>query len=316
MINSPLVSILIPVYQREKYIGEAIDAALSQTYENIEVIIVDNASHDNTWQICQDYSKKDNRIKIYKNDSNLGPVENWKKCFEYATGFYAKILWSDDKIDPTYISKALPLMASGDVGMVFSSVIIGRNYNKEEYQSYCYGVTGLYPSTKFIDELLYGNNLPVSPGCAILRLNDLRSNLILDIKSPSFSDFSKHGAGPDLLLMLLTIAKYPKVGFVNEPLSFFRDHNDSITVSMRSVDLMERYQQAKLWFAERYYSEKQFSDFISYIWVERSIALRRITSRQEVAERFGSYSVKPSYFKGLIVFLNLVSKKVKKRLWN
>lgn len=54
--ENPLVSILIPVYNREKYIGEAIESAINQTYKNIEVIIVDNCSTDNTWKILQDLS--------------------------------------------------------------------------------------------------------------------------------------------------------------------------------------------------------------------------------------------------------------------
>ena len=57
--ENPLVSILIPVYNREKYIGEAIESAINQTYKNIEVIIVDNCSTDNTWKILQDYQCKD-----------------------------------------------------------------------------------------------------------------------------------------------------------------------------------------------------------------------------------------------------------------
>lgn len=94
----PLVSILIPVYNREDMLKRAVDAALNQTYDNIEVIISDNASTDNTWEVCLDYAKKDKRVKVFRNEKNLGPVLNWKCCIDRATGELGKILFSDDAI--------------------------------------------------------------------------------------------------------------------------------------------------------------------------------------------------------------------------
>ena len=105
MNQNNLVSILIPVYNRDKFIEETINSALSQTYQNIEIIIVDNNSTDNTWRIIKKYTKKDNRIKAFKNDTNIGPVRNWKKCTDKADGEFGKILWSDDLIAPEFIEK-------------------------------------------------------------------------------------------------------------------------------------------------------------------------------------------------------------------
>ena len=83
LVTNPLVSIVIPVYNRELYIEDAIRSAISQTYQNIEIIIVDNCSTDSTWDILNEWEKKDNRIKIFQNDSNIGPVLNWNECFRY-----------------------------------------------------------------------------------------------------------------------------------------------------------------------------------------------------------------------------------------
>ena len=66
-----IVSILIPVYNREDYIGACIESAIKQTVTNIEIIIIDNASTDGTWVICQKYSERDSRIRIIRNEVNL-----------------------------------------------------------------------------------------------------------------------------------------------------------------------------------------------------------------------------------------------------
>ena len=109
-VSAGKVSILIPVYNREDYIGPCIESALSQTYPNLEVIISDNASTDRTWQVVQQYVAQDSRVKAVQNESNLGPVRNWKVAVDLATGAYGKILWSDDLISSNYIESCLVML--------------------------------------------------------------------------------------------------------------------------------------------------------------------------------------------------------------
>jgi glycosyltransferase involved in cell wall biosynthesis len=104
---NPLVSILIPVYNREHPVVETIESAIHQTYTNIEIIIVDNCSTDNTWSVLQDFSRKDDRIKIFQNPENVGPVRNWKRCIDESSGEYAKILFSDDLISKDFLEEAM-----------------------------------------------------------------------------------------------------------------------------------------------------------------------------------------------------------------
>ena len=66
-----LVSVIMPTYNVEKYVGEAIESILNQTYENFEFIIVDDCSTDSTYEICKKYANQDSRIKLYKNSENL-----------------------------------------------------------------------------------------------------------------------------------------------------------------------------------------------------------------------------------------------------
>lgn len=96
--KQPLVSVLMTAYNREKYIGEAIESVLDSTYTNFELIVVDDCSFDNTRDIIKCYAKKDKRIKFYRNSQNLGDYPNRNKAASYATGKYIKYLDSDDKI--------------------------------------------------------------------------------------------------------------------------------------------------------------------------------------------------------------------------
>ena len=78
MTKLPLVSIIIPTFNRQSFIAESIDSSLDQDYGNIEIIITDNASSDDTVKIVKEYVKRDSRVKLFCQKKNLGPVLNWK----------------------------------------------------------------------------------------------------------------------------------------------------------------------------------------------------------------------------------------------
>ena len=100
-----LVSVCIPCYNAEKTIEKTILSVLNQTYSNIEIIICDNKSTDHTVQII--HSISDSRLKLYKNETNIGIVLNFQKSLSYATGQYVKMLCADDIISLDCIEKQL-----------------------------------------------------------------------------------------------------------------------------------------------------------------------------------------------------------------
>ena len=94
--DEPLVSVLMTAYNREQYIAEAIESVINSTYQNWELIIVDDGSKDNTVAIAKTYADKDGRIKFYRNETNLGDYPNRNKAAGYAKGEYIVIIDSDD----------------------------------------------------------------------------------------------------------------------------------------------------------------------------------------------------------------------------
>lgn len=253
----PKVSILIPVYNREALIGECIQSALEQSFTDFEVVLVDNASTDGTWQICQQIAGKDQRLRVFRNESNIGPVRNWLACLAQARGEYTKILWSDDLIHPEFLNKLLPYLEEEEVGFVYSATDIFESNRFVSIARYFRNAaTGIYDSSIYVEGALLGGDFPGSPGCAIFRTADVRKNLLLHVPNCVNSDFSMHAIGNDLLLFLLTAAGYPKFAFVNEPLSYFRAHATSISTSSAKGKIPLHYDLAKGFFAENHVKDK------------------------------------------------------------
>ena len=99
MINNPKISIIIPVYNVEKYISQCLDSAINQSLKDIEIIIVDDCGSDNSMDIAKEYAKNDNRIKIIKNSQNMGLFLTRCEGIKSATGEYILNLDSDDFLD-------------------------------------------------------------------------------------------------------------------------------------------------------------------------------------------------------------------------
>lgn len=96
------VSIIIPVYNVESYISECIDSVIGQTYQNLEVIIVDDGSTDNSGRICDEYAKQDNRIKVI-HTKNQGSANAKNEALERITGEYFCFVDSDDYYEKNFV---------------------------------------------------------------------------------------------------------------------------------------------------------------------------------------------------------------------
>lgn len=103
MTDNPLVSVLIPLYNAEKYFDECIQSVLNQSYKNIEVIIVNDGSTDGSLEIAKKYEKKYSHIKVYSQE-NRGAAAARNKAFSFSAGEYIQYLDADDIMDPEKIS--------------------------------------------------------------------------------------------------------------------------------------------------------------------------------------------------------------------
>lgn len=121
IIDAPLVSIVIPTYNKAQYICETIESAIHQTYPNVEIIVVDDGSEDNTRDVLDAYIKEKKITYYYQNNS--GPASARNNGISLADGKYILCLDSDDILDPSYLEKSVPILQQKeDVGVVYTWV--------------------------------------------------------------------------------------------------------------------------------------------------------------------------------------------------
>lgn len=118
---SPRVSIGLPVYNGARYLEETLNSLLSQTYTDLELVISDNGSTDDTEAICRAYATRDPRIRYERHNQNRGAAWNYNRVFELARGKYFKWAAADDLCAPTLIERCVEILdQEGDVVLVFS----------------------------------------------------------------------------------------------------------------------------------------------------------------------------------------------------
>jgi len=122
------VSIGVPVYNCERYLGASLDSLLAQTFADFELIVCDNASTDRTEEIARDYAARDPRVRYVRNATNLGLPGNYRRTFELATGEYFRWAAADDVSGPEFLARCVEVL-DAQPGAVLA-----------------------YPKTTFIDE--------------------------------------------------------------------------------------------------------------------------------------------------------------------
>ena len=242
------VSVGIPVYNGEKWINETVGSILSQTYGDIEVIISDNATTDNTESICRDLSDKDSRVKYFRNDENIGVANNFNNVFYHSTGDYFKWSSVSDLIMPDFIEKCMDRFScDDDIALVCpSTVLFNEEAGTEE---------------KYVD------GLDVSSDSAVERfinyLENIKLNNIMNgvIKSEALK---KTGLFKNFLAadvnMIAELALYGKLVYLPEYLFYRRMEEETATVYKPVDEVLAYYNPSRknmmlfqYWMMDLYY---------------------------------------------------------------
>lgn len=205
------VTIMIPVYNQENYIKDAITSALNQTYSNLEIIVCDDCSSDKSWDIISSFNDK--RLRVYRNEQNIGRVNNYRKLlYELANGDYVINLDGDDYfIDKTYISNAMKLINQYDLDLVFANQYVG---NKPT-------------NMKFDNNILDGNWLFLNYGKKNIHIPHLTA-LYNRKKALKLNFYSKNIISSDWESVLRFIIN-SKIGFIDSHIGVWRQvkHSES-----------------------------------------------------------------------------------------
>ncbi|MFZ3171877.1 MAG: glycosyltransferase [Carboxydocellales bacterium] len=189
-INQPCISVCIPVFNCEAYIGFTIESVLNQTLKDFELIILDNKSTDRTLNIIRKF--KDSRIRLIENETNIGAEGNWNRALIEARGKYIKILCADDLLYPNCLelqlaifetpsNEGIALVCSGrDIINDRGSKIFSRNFKGEKGR-----LPGAYAIKKSIQA---GTNLIGEPTAVLIKAEVIDKAGQFDISIPYVID--------------------------------------------------------------------------------------------------------------------------------
>lgn len=224
----PLVSICIPAYNNADYICETLDTVMNQTYENIELVVVDDGSKDNTWNVINKYKEEyeaknpdtSKIIRLYKNEKNLGMAGNWNRALELCTGEYLKLICADDLMDENLTEREVAILEEhADVVCVSSDTQFIDLNGKKKGQYKRYKKTGVVDGIEAVRSCVFTRDKLGAPVANLFRRTVYEQVGGFD---PSFIYIIDY----DFYMRVYCAGK---VFIIHEPLNFFRIRNDSNT---------------------------------------------------------------------------------------
>lgn len=248
----PKISVIMPNYNCEKYISEAIESILNQTFNDFEFIIIDDSSTDNSWEIIQEYAKKDERIVALKNEKNLWVSKTRNKAINISKWEYIALMDSDDisiinrfEIQVNFLDKNI------DVGIVWGTMQImdesWKVYSERKYN--------------LKDEDIRKKLFRYSPFChplVMIRKNILDKSWFYNMDINLWEDY-------DLYFRIWKYSKFANLKYVL--IKYRMSKTNSTTTKLKQMEIMTLYIRKKA--VKNYWYNMTFSDkiygFLQYI---------------------------------------------------
>lgn len=225
-----LISIIIPVYNVQNYIETCLNSVINQTYKNLEIILVDDGSPDNSGKICDEYAKKDNRIKVIHKE-NGGVSESRNVGLELARGTYITFVDSDDWIEDDYIEVLLKTLLDKQADCVICGY--NRVYENEIERINNNGKITVYNTRDYLIRLL---NVQLGYGFCHMKLikKDVIENKRFHVKLL---------VGEDALFNIELCENIEKAAVIERALYNYRFNTDSV-VRKYDTNYVNKYQNS------------------------------------------------------------------------
>lgn len=229
MTNTPLITIIVPVYNAKKYLRDCIESILSQTYHNLEIILIDDGSTDGSEKFVDDYAKSDKRIKVV-HQKNMGLSDARNTGLKHATSKYITFVDSDDRIEPNMIENLFNALIDSQADIAICSF-------KEIYpNSKTKGFSHNYPKQVFTTEQALANMLQENGFMVSATMKLFPTNYFKGIKFPV--DKLHEDVGTTYKLIM----EAKKIVFIPNEYYVYVHHNNSIinqTFDERKFDLIK-----------------------------------------------------------------------------
>jgi len=251
-MDSPKVSIIIPVYNVEQYINECIDSILAQTFTDFELLLVDDCSPGNSPKICDEYAKQDMRIKVIHKSQNEGASLARKTGLEKSSGDYVLFIDSDDWIEKDMLNALYGKAVSEDCDMVVCDCFYCEENQKKILRQKFYG----------FDTVAVIKNIFSFKIRAFLVNKLVKRELYLRAKFPVYS------RSEDYVISIQNVCNSKKIGYVGTPFYNYRYNmqslsNNTETAVQGRIDENRNWRTLLIFLKEKYGNLKIFEPELS-----------------------------------------------------
>jgi len=221
MVKKPTVSVIIPTYNRAHLIGRAIKSVLNQTYQDFELIIIDDGSTDDTEDIIRQFQEKDKRIKYVKHDKNKGGSAARNTGIKAAKGEYIAFLDSDDEWLLEKLKRQMKVFknTSSEIGVVYTGIISINEISEDTNIQY-----NIPKKRGWIYEDLLAENCVGTTSTVLIKKKCFEKSGLFDESLPGCQDWE----------MWIRIAKEYQFNFIKDPLIRYHIHNNRITMDLEN----------------------------------------------------------------------------------
>ena len=215
------VDVFVPCYRYGHFLRECVESVLSQSDVNVRVLIIDDASPDNTAEVAAALARKDQRINVIRHSTNKGHINTYNEGIEWASADYMLLLSADDYLLSGALARATNLMdAHREVGFTFGNVIeLSDNGNETRTKSRV-GATRILAGSEFIELMSGGDNLVAT--CSAVVRTELQKHL------GGYRHELPHAGDME---MWLRFAAHASVGFVSAYQGIYRQHNANMSTA-------------------------------------------------------------------------------------
>ena len=266
-MNTPLITVIVPVYNVEKYLKKCVDSIINQSYQNLEIILVDDGSTDNSGAICDRYVEQDNRIVVvHKENGGLSDARN--AALDIAKGEYIVLVDSDDYVTKDYVSYMYSLLFENSADI--SACELKKIYSDTDRLEVCSENVEVMTGCEALEYLLYQRK--VAP-CAVCKL--YKREIFEGIRYPKGMQYE------DLATIYKILHKCKKVVLGKEQKYYYYQRSNSIMndgFNPKKMDRIRVANELKL-YVDKYYSQLKLATstrcFLAGLQVFREIPKNR-----------------------------------------
>ena len=252
-MNSIKVSIIVPVYNVEKYVSRCLDSLISQTLKDIEIIVVNDASTDNSGKICDEYAKKDDRIKVLHQKVNKGQSNARNLALEFAQGEYIVFVDSDDWVKEDMCESMYNAAVESNAKMTIFDYKVVKKDVTEERKGFWGDEVTIESYFKYLTPGYLWNKIFHS---------SLKEKLTIDVNS---------GQAEDLCILLIMVSFFEQdedICYVPNAYYYYMQREDSSSNSeifVKSYGVEDYFRSLKYILNNH---NKKYSDWVSYYCVQ------------------------------------------------